>query len=340
MIRFAILLGFAFMFFLLHYTGDINKYINMKYSYLSISAIVLLAFLSLYDFVRGYRQDLAAEKRAAEEKMRREREAEAGAAGDGERDRLRDCGPDSVRGHQHGHQGHQEHDHAGHGHHGREHDHDHGAFGHSHEPSSKWKRYAGYAILLFPIFTGIFLPIKTLDSSFVAAKGFSFPTLEQDVKNNPGFHQFLRPDTSVFYSKEGYDAVKSKEKNEFAAQSEVVLNDDNFMKGMEALYNYPSSFMGKAISFEGFAYKGRQVDGDHYFVFRFGFIHCVADSGVFGMLADFPDGTELKNDDWVSVKGKLTWEYYQPLKATIPVLQVSSWSRIDAPKEPYVYRNF
>lgn len=322
MIRYSILFGFAFMFFLLHYTGDINKYINMKYAYLSISAIVLLALLSLYEFWRGYKQDVAAERKAAAAKLALENGEELGHDQDQEHH------------HSHGHEHHHGHDHE------HDHGHSHEPFGHTHEPTSKFKRYVGYAILLFPIFTGIFLPVKTLDSSFVAAKGFSFPTLEQDVKYNPGNHQFLRPSTSLYYSQEDYNKIKNKEMQEFVNLPEIDLNDDNYLKGMEAIYNYPSSFMGKTIQFDGFAYKGQQVDGRHYFVFRFGFIHCVADSGVFGMLVEFPDNTVLNNDDWLSVKGKLTWEFYQPLKATIPVLKADTFKSIDAPKDPYVYRNF
>ena len=31
-----------------------------------------------------------------------------------------------------------------------------------------------------------------------------------------------------------------------------------------------------------------------------GIIHCIADSGVFGMLVQFPDDVSFKNDDWVT----------------------------------------
>lgn len=361
MIRYSILFGFAFMFFLLHYTGDINKYINMKYAYLSISAIVLLALLSLYEFWRGYKQDVAAEKKKAAQKLALEQGAELYEVGEQAADAeakpsVREHAHGQAHVHDHAHDdAHEPHDHEGHPHHhghdhahGHDHGHDHGhghdhsheLFGHTHEPSSKFKRYIGYAILLFPIFTGIFLPVKALDSSFVAAKGFSFPTLEQDVKNNPGNHQFLRPSTSLYFSQDEYNKRKSKEMQEFVNLPEIDLNDDNYLKGMEAIYNYPSDFMGKTIQFDGFAYKGKQVDGRHYFIFRFGFIHCVADSGVFGMLVEFPQDTVLNNDDWLHVKGELSWEFYQPLKATIPVLKADSFEPIKAPKDPYVYRNF
>lgn len=109
---------------------------------------------------------------------------------------------------------------------------------------------------------------------------------------------------------------------------------------MEVIYNDPGAFIGKTVAFDGFVYPGEQIDETHYFVFRFGFMHCAADSGVYGMLVDFPKDTYLQNDDWVHVSGKLTWEFYQPFKQTIPVLKITAWNKIAAPEHPYVYRTF
>ncbi|RCW42333.1 TIGR03943 family putative permease subunit [Paenibacillus prosopidis] len=304
MIRFFILFGFSFMFFMLHYTGDINKYINMKYAYLSISAVIIMGLLSIFEFVRVSREQIAEEKKLA-----------AAAAGHEHNEQCQ-------------HTEHQQHGHV----------HDHHEHGHSHGESSRLKRFFSYLILFVPIVTGLFLPAQALDSSFVKAKGFSFPTFEQNIENNPGAHQFLKPDTSVFYRKEDYNEVKNKELAEFINRPTIILNDADYLKGMEAIYNSPEAFMGKTIGFDGFAYKGQQVDGNHYFIFRFGFIHCVADSGVFGMLVEFPNNTEIKDDEWFHVTGKLTWELYQPFKQKIPVLKVSEWKPIDTPKDPYVYR--
>ncbi|QJD87664.1 TIGR03943 family putative permease subunit [Cohnella herbarum] len=324
MIRFYILFGFAFMFSLIHYQDQLNKYINTKYAYLSITAIVILSLLCIVEVARMYRLEQAEKRRteAAERKLEQERhDLESGHTHD----------------HDHNHDHNEEHPDHGHTH---EHEHAHDSpFGHTHESPSRWKRTIGYLILSFPIFTGIFLPVQTLDSSFVKAKGFSFPSAEGTMSDkNPGQHQFLKPDSSVFYGKEGYETIKNKELADFLNLREIELNDQTYMKGMEVIYNFPGNFMGRKISFNGFAYKGEQVDGDHYFVFRFGFIHCAADSGVFGMLVDFPKGTDLENDDWVHVTGTLTSELYQPFKQKIPVLKVTSWKPIPAPEDPYVYR--
>jgi putative membrane protein len=47
-----------------------------------------------------------------------------------------------------------------------------------------------------------------------------------------------------------------------------------------------------------------------------------------------------KNDEWYSVTGELESIYYQPFKKTIPLLKVSSHSKIAEPDDPYVYRQY
>ncbi|SFI34809.1 TIGR03943 family protein [Paenibacillus sp. UNC496MF] len=356
MIRLYLLAGFACMFLMMHMNGNLNKYINTKYAYLSESAIALLGVLFVFEFVRLYVKEREAAKRKAAAAAAISAEpadgrpaALDGSAGHGH-DRARDGhgGHHDHHGHDHNSDAHDDHHdrrdraHGGHNHHDREHDgHDraHGRdhVGHSHESPIRWKRYVGYGILIFPLLTGFCLPVQTLDSSFVKAKGFSFPDFNVSA-DNPGFHQFLKPDTSVFYGKTGYAKASKKELDDFLGTKDVHLTDANFLKGLEALYNYPDAFIGRTVSFDGFIYKGDQTQGNQYFVFRFGFIHCVADSGVFGMLVRFPEGAPFSNDQWVRVEGKLGAEFYQPFKQTLPVLDVKTWKGIDKPKDPYVYR--
>ncbi|WP_138493776.1 TIGR03943 family putative permease subunit [Paenibacillus pinistramenti] len=316
MTRLYVLLGFIFLFVQLHLNGNLNKYINLKYSYLSVSAIVLLSLLALFELLRL---------------VIRER-------GEGQRRHRR------VLAHDYDHDNVQDHDHAQDHTHSLSHAHAHAgseehAHGHSHGPSSKWGKGLTYLVLIVPVLTGVLLPVATLDSSFVKAKGFSFPSVDNSA-DNPGFHQFLKPDTSVFYGKDSYAKISRKELEEFEGLASVDLNDTTYLKGMEAIYNFPDQFMDKTVSFDGFIYKGEQISDHEYFVFRFGFIHCVADSGVFGMLVDFPQGTKLSDDQWVHVSGKLDTELYQPFKQTIPVLKAEKWETIEAPDDPYVYRIF
>lgn len=213
-----------------------------------------------------------------------------------------------------------------------DHDHDH------EKNKPMYKRIAIYAIFVFPLISGIFFPIATLDSNIVKSKGFSFKALETNDKYAQT--QYLKPDTSVYYGKEGYDELMDEELQQYINKQHISLKDENFLTGMETIYNFPGEFTDKTIEFDGFAFNGESISERQLFILRFGVIHCIADSGAFGMLIEFPEETKIDDDEWLHVKGKLSTEYYQPFKANIPVLKVDEWKTIKQPEDPYVYRAY
>jgi putative membrane protein len=260
----------------LHASGDISKYINMKYSYISYSAIYILGvftFLSIYFYLKEDQHD------------------------------HNQCGDDC---------------------------------GHSHEENTWWKKGLTYGIFLFPIMSGLFLPVATLDSNIVEKKGFYFPVYaDSDTNSN---HQFLQPDTSVYYGQDDYVDIMDNSLKQLLKKDKLELNEDNYLTDLETIYNYPGQFMGKEVKITGFSYSTDELAENQKFLFRFGIIHCVADSGVFGMLVELPEEINPKNDEWLTVSGKLETIYYQPFKKTIPYLKVTSWETIRSPQDPYVYR--
>lgn len=285
MFRTYILLGFTILIAQLHISGNITKYINMEYAYLSKTAAVIFGFLTIVQIIIVFREEYSKKEHHA-------------------------CGCDHM--------------HCGHD--------------HSKDENTWWKRLFTYTLLCFPIISGLFFPIATLDSDIVKAKGFHFPVAQPENTDPFMTRQFLKPDTSIYYGKEGYRSIMEKEKKEFVTKNKISLNDENFLKGMEIIYNYPGEFTGKTLSFKGFVFRDDSLKKEQYFLFRFGIIHCIADSGVYGMLVKKPEGVEWKNDDWIEVEGTISTEFYQPFHATIPVLTVTKWNKIEAPTEQYVFR--
>jgi putative membrane protein len=278
MLRVLILIGLTYLFMHLHASGDISKYINMKYSYISYSAIYILAiftFISIYFYMKEDQHD------------------------------HDQCGDDC---------------------------------GHSHEENTWWKKAITYGVFIFPILTGLFLPVATLDSNIVEKKGFYFPVYADSDPSSQ--HQFLQPNTSVYYGQDAYDELMAKSLKKLLKKDMLELNESNYLTDLESIYNYPGQFIGKEVKITGFSYSTDELAANQKFLFRFGIIHCVADSGVFGMLVELPKDVNPKNDEWLTVSGKLETIYYQPFKKTIPYLKVTSWETIPTPDDPYVYRQY
>jgi putative membrane protein len=110
------------------------------------------------------------------------------------------------------------------------------------------------------------------------------------------------------------------------------------MEIMELIYNFPGTFEGKTITYTGFVYND-PTDASAQFLFRFGIIHCIADSGVFG-LRTLTDGTTYPDNTWLSITGQIQTAYYTPFKRELPVIKPDHIDKVEKPTNPYVYRNF
>ena len=218
-------------------------------------------------------------------------------------------------------------------HHHHDHDHDHGLT----KPS---QRVIAYVLLALPVIVGTLFPTVSLDTTIVEAKGFNFPISKESVGDPEMQTQYLKPDTSIYFNKSDYLDQMTKLKEKYDDKQLIKITDENYLEVMELIYNYPSEFIGKKISYEGFVYKTPDGEKEDNFLFRFGIIHCVADSGVFGLLTHMPEGTNVKNDEWYKVEGTIQSDYYEPFKRDIPVVEVNTLTKIEAPKNQYVYRSF
>ena len=212
---------------------------------------------------------------------------------------------------------------------------------HSHLESRQARRIS-FFLLSLPLLIGVAFPIVSLDSRTVSAKGYHFPLAEginTAIQASEGTSsQYLKPDTSTYFSKSAYEKEMRSTADKYLSQSTIQVTDENYMEVMEVLYDYPQEFEGKKIEFTGFVYNDPSHP-DSQFLFRFGIIHCIADSGVYGLLTkgnsrQYPDNT------WITAKGTLTLHYHKELKQKLPTLEVESFTKVDKPENPYVYRVF
>ena len=217
--------------------------------------------------------------------------------------------------------------------HEHDHDHDHGL-------SKPYQRGIAYVLLALPVIVGTLFPTVSLDTTIVEAKGFNFPVSKESVGDPEMQTQYLKPDTSIYFNKSDYLDQMNELKEKYGYKQTIKITDENYLEVMELIYNYPSEFIGKKISYEGFVYQTPNDSNTDIFLFRFGIIHCVADSGVFGLLTHMPEGVTVKNDEWYKIEGTIQSDYYQPFKREIPSVVVTNAEKVSAPKNQYVYRSF
>ncbi len=218
----------------------------------------------------------------------------------------------------------------------KEHRHPH-LHDHTHVMSRKQK-IGAYCLLSIPLMVGFLFPTVSLDTTIVQAKGFQFPISKESVGDPEMNTQYLQPNTSIYYNKEDYQKQMDKLKEKYGSTGTVAVTDENYLEVMELIYNYPSEFTGRKIHYEGFIFNAPKNQGT--FLFRFGIIHCVADSGVFGLLIILPQGATVKDNEWIQVEGTIELDYYEHLQRDLPTVNVSKITKIATPKNEYVYRSF
>lgn len=212
---------------------------------------------------------------------------------------------------------------------------------HSHL-TKKSAKVASISLLLLPLIVAWLFPTVSLDSATVSAKGYHFPlAAENDTQTQAQEGtsvQYLKPDTSVYFTKSAYQAEMRKVADRYLASDHIQVTSENYMEVMEAIYDYPEEFVGKTIEMVGFVYN--DPDNSHQvFLFRFGIIHCIADSGVYGLLATGLQ-ENFTDNSWVKVSGTIKVAYHSSLKQALPTIDVSTIQEVQQPKNPYVYRIF
>jgi putative membrane protein len=215
---------------------------------------------------------------------------------------------------------------------------------HHHEEDSHgltpFQKVTSIILLTIPLAVGFLFPTVSLDATIVDAKGFNFPLSKDSQGTTDMQQQYLKPNTKIFFNDSDYTKMMTKIKKKYVDKDVLKITDKNYLEVMETIYDYPGEFARKKINYTGFIYQAPEEKNQTMFVFRFGILHCVADSGVYGLLVNMPEGQSFKNNDWVNITGTLEMQTYQPMKRTLPSINVSSVNKISAPKNQYVYRIF
>jgi len=191
---------------------------------------------------------------------------------------------------------------------------------HSHL-NSRLAKMTSIALLSIPIVVGLTFPTVSLDSQTVSAKGYHFPLSEgtdQAIQTSEGTtSQYLKPDTSSYFSKVAYEKEMRTAADKYLSQDSIQITNENYTG---FVYNDPSH-------------------ANSQFLFRFGIIHCIADSGVYGLLTK-GNTRQYEDNTWITAKGKLVNHYHKELKQNLPTLEIDSFTKVDKPENPYVYRVF
>jgi putative membrane protein len=127
-----------------------------------------------------------------------------------------------------------------------------------------------------------------------------------------------------------------EEDNSLKLQDDIVVMDDrNFVKWIDAIYNDPSKYEGKKINVMGFVFKDKQFKSNEFVPARMMMTCCAADMTTIGLLARYSKASELRENSWFKFTG--TIENSEFNGKNIPVIIIETAERTAKPKNEYVY---
>lgn len=113
----------------------------------------------------------------------------------------------------------------------------------------------------------------------------------------------------------------------------IVLNSDNYTKIFPNIMENPNEFKGKKIKTEGLIYKPKEINNNEFTIAREVMSCCVADIQIVGIMCQYDNSVDLKENEWVSVEG------FMDVKDNKPVINVKEIIKLEKPKNSYIYPN-
>lgn len=214
-----------------------------------------------------------------------------------------------------------------------------------HEPSpSVFKNTLLYGLFLFPLLLGFLVPTGTLGSELAAKKGVSLSGIEALERLTPDSVN-SRPDGGTdngegksadsLFPYDEYTEAHAAYGKRLYKQSSITVPEKQYIETLTTLDLYREAFAGKEVEISGFVYREEKMGDNRFAVSRFAMNCCSADALPYGLMIEWPKAMNYAQDEWVSVKGKLTTAAY--MDNEVIVLKAEKLERIEAPASPYVY---
>ncbi|MGM0881982.1 MAG: TIGR03943 family putative permease subunit [Bacillota bacterium] len=223
---------------------------------------------------------------------------------------------------------------------------------HDHAPSpSIIKNIIIYGLFVFPLLLGFLVPTGTLGSALASKKGVSLsgsaaiertapqsptrPIANENNTNPPAAEQQTGDSLDALFPYDEYTEAHAAYGKKLYSSSLITVPEKQFIETLTTLDLYREAFIGKEIEITGFVYREEDMGEERFAVSRFAMNCCSADALPYGLMINWPKAMDYADDEWVSVKGRLTTSTY--LDNEVITIEAVKLERIKAPESPYVY---
>ena len=115
---------------------------------------------------------------------------------------------------------------------------------------------------------------------------------------------------------------------------EITLEDKDFALWYRDIMEEPTKYDGKTMTFKALTAKNEKFPVNTFAVGRHIMTCCVEDIQYCWLVAQYEDGAEPANKEWVTVSGKISVQKHKLYRGKGPVLLVRSIGKAEAPEQP------
>jgi len=193
------------------------------------------------------------------------------------------------------------------------------------------KAKINFSMLIFipPLLMALLIPAKPVANNYSEYNSSNQDTLQE---------QGDQTDTTDDMSDIGYDDGSGEETEVPQLQlkdNKIVLDDNNFVRWMDEIYNNLSKYDGKEIELTGFVYLDKRFKKDEFVAARSLMACCAADTQVIGLMCKYEGTSSLKKDSWYKFSGKIVKDTYEG--KPMPAIKITNMVSTSKPKDEYVY---
>ncbi len=121
------------------------------------------------------------------------------------------------------------------------------------------------------------------------------------------------------------------------ADGYYVIEEDSFVNWFMAMYDHPDDFKGEKYQFLAQVFSMDDLQNNQFLAGRNFMVCCAADLVGYGLICNYENRKELKENQWIIVKATISTSDYQGSK--VPILIDAFIDKTKAPKNEYIYYN-
>lgn len=185
-----------------------------------------------------------------------------------------------------------------------------------------------YYVFIATLAIGFLIPAKSLGSITAEQKGLKY-------LNGPGIAASIAADDKeppLLFNTQIQQQLPAAAPQEAPV---LYIDDSNHIRLITAMYEATANFISREVQMKGFVYRPAGLKDNQFMVVRFEISCCAADAMPSGLIVEWPENAQYKNDTWVEVRGELQQGNYEGVD--VPLLKALAVSRIEPLPNPYVY---